>query len=387
MAVVISVYRGEASRLVADLANKVGKVLGQAEKMVDVIPIEEIQAKKGKIVALKEAINGSLFNLRKREQLLALGLNYDDIQEFRDQHAGFEAEQMREIGRLEEEIRVLVLDSAGNGSCQTRQHLAQQQVNQVVEENREEQLAKTSVEGRRRRAVSEGRNKRTVSEMPSKRGATSMRVVVAEVKGKKSVSGVLNKRASVMVEEKAGTSVRKRALPEEVDVVEVERTTTPKKAKVSRSSSVQRLEELQHFPKEAGHVVNQGIKHEVEATIFSCQEAGCHFSFSTAAAFSSHAKARHWAAGASSRNCPVAGCTSFRGGNKAVGAVANHIRAKHTMEKLFVCDDCGRQFSCLAKKFEHVKKHKTPSLAMCEVCRQFYRSDRMIETLLLGLCC
>jgi hypothetical protein len=230
VAVVISVYRGEASRLVADLANKVGKVLGQAEKMEYVIPIEEIQAKKGKIVALKEAINGSLFNLRKREQLLALGLNYDDIQEFRDQHAGFEAEQMREIGRLEEEIRVLVLDSAGNGSCQTRQHLAQQQVNQVEEENREEQLAKTSVEGRRRRAVSEGRSKRTVSEMPSKRGATSMRVVVAEVKGKKSVSGVLNKRASVVVEEKAGTSVRKRALPEEVDVVEVERTTTPKKA-------------------------------------------------------------------------------------------------------------------------------------------------------------
>ena len=53
MAVVISVYRAEASQLVVDLANKIGKVLGQAEKTVDVIPIEEIQAKKVKIVALK----------------------------------------------------------------------------------------------------------------------------------------------------------------------------------------------------------------------------------------------------------------------------------------------------------------------------------------------
>ena len=366
VAVVISVYRAEASQLVVDVANKIGKVLGQAVNTVDVIPIEEIQAKKMKIVGLKETVDKSLFHLRKREQLLALGLAYPDIEEFREQHAGFEAEVMREIGRLDEEIWVLVLGSAGNSS---RQHLAQQQVNQVVEqENREEQLAKTPAEGRRGRAVSEGRSKRAVSEMPSKRGATSKRVV-SEVKGKKAVSAVSSKRAVV---EKAATSVRKRALPEEVEG-ELEKTTMPKKAKVSRSSSVQRLEELQHFPKEAGHVVNQGIKQEVEATIFSCQEAGCHFSFSTAAAFSSHAKARHWAAGASCRSCPVQGCTSFRGGNKAVGAVANHIRAKHTLEKLFVCDDCGRQFSCLAKKFEHVKKHKTPSLAMCEVCRQFYR--------------
>ena len=375
----ISAYRAQASQLVVDVENKIWKVLGQAEKTIDVIPIEEIQAKKEQIVALNKAIDRSLFNLRKREQLLALGLNYSDIQEFRDQHAGFEAEQRREIGRLEEEIRVLVLGSAGDSSSQVRTHLAQQQVNQVVEQmNKEEQLAKTSGEGRRmkavnsKRAVSEVRSKRAVSEMSSKRTVSG---VMLEVNIKRSVSEATIKRASVVViEEKAGISGRNReaSIAPELGEGEVEKT-TPKKTKVSRSSSVQRVEELQRFPKEAGHVVNQGIKQEVEATTFSCQEAGCHFSFSTAAAYSSHAESRHWAAGASSRNCPVAGCTTFKGGNKAVGAVVSHIRAMHTREKLFVCDDCGRQFSRLATKFEHVKKHKTPNLAMCEVCHQFYR--------------
>ena len=92
MAIVISAYRAQASRLVEDVAYKVGKVLGEVQKtVVDDIPIEEIQAKKERIVALKKAIDRSLFNLRKREQLLALGLDYGDIREFRAQHAVFEA--------------------------------------------------------------------------------------------------------------------------------------------------------------------------------------------------------------------------------------------------------------------------------------------------------
>ena len=50
-----------------------------------------------------------------------------------------------------------------------------------------------------------------------------------------------------------------------------------KKPKVS--SSVERVDEVQRFPKEVGHVKNQGIKREVEATVLQCRVGDCSFSF------------------------------------------------------------------------------------------------------------
>lgn len=322
VAMEISAYRAKSSQLAADFANKIHKVLGDAEVTeMDVIPCEEIQAKKDKIVALKKEIKKSFVNLRRREELFALEVNpVAVIQKFRDQHTSFEAACKGQISQLEKEIKVLVLGSAGNSS-----NLAtcpQKPVNQEVELE-----AKEPEEPRRSATTSAVRSKR-------------------------------------VVKERAGTSGMKRAREEWLTAPGV-----IKKPKVS--SSVQQIDEVQRFPHEVDQVRNQGIKKEVEATVLQCGVGDCSFSFSTAAAYSSHAEARHWT-GSSSKPCPIEGCTFGRGNRKA-GALICHIRAKHTMEKLFLCDECGRQFSSLASKFAHVKKHQDSDLAICQGCRKFHR--------------
>ena len=328
----ISVYRAKSAHLAADFANKIQKVLGGAkETFVDVIPCEEIQAKKDKIVALKKEIATSLVKLRRREELFSLEVIPVAVtQKFRDQHAAFEAARRGQISQLEKEVKVLVLGAAGDisglASC------PQKPVNQEVEKESKE--------------LEESKSSATTSAVKSK-------MVVGAA-----------------AEEWAGTSGMKRgsSRPREEWLMAAE---VVKKPKVS--SSVLRVDELQRFPKEVDHIKNQGIKREVEATVLQCGVGDCGFSFSSSAAYSSHAAARHWAGGAaSSKPCPIAACT-FGRGNKNAGVLVCHIRAKHTGEKLFLCDDCGRQFSSLASKFAHVKKHQDPDLVICGGCRKFHR--------------
>jgi len=96
---------------------------------------------------------------------------------------------------------------------------------------------------------------------------------------------------------------------------------------------------------------------------------GCNFcnkSFTSAAPLAVHLK-NHFR-GTDMMDCPFPYC-NHRGNQLKL---TQHMRSKHTGEKLFSCYSCPAKFSSLDAKTAHEKKHSQPGLQHCGRCSRFY---------------
>jgi len=98
--------------------------------------------------------------------------------------------------------------------------------------------------------------------------------------------------------------------------------------------------------------------------LFECNI--CTKSFTSAAPLAAHLK--NHTKGTDMIDCPFPSCN--HSGNQL--KLTQHMRSKHTMEKLFSCYSCPAKFATLDAKTAHEKKHSQSSLQQCGRCSRFY---------------
>jgi len=104
---------------------------------------------------------------------------------------------------------------------------------------------------------------------------------------------------------------------------------------------------------------------------FVCNFAYCERTFTCASSLVSHLE-NHYAQGQVKIGCPFPGC----GFSNTKENLTNHMRARHTGEKLFSCQFCPTKFHTMVAKVNHEKKHSQKDVwAQCpkQHCRKFYQ--------------
>lgn len=101
--------------------------------------------------------------------------------------------------------------------------------------------------------------------------------------------------------------------------------------------------------------------------MFYCSQ--CERGFTNSASLASHIESKHTTNGKKLR-CTFPLCTHLA--TKA--NLTRHMRAKHTKEELFECDECCMSFCTHSALKEHNWKHRYAT--QCKKCNRFYRFDK-----------
>jgi len=107
---------------------------------------------------------------------------------------------------------------------------------------------------------------------------------------------------------------------------------------------------------------------------FTCNFDYCMRSFTCASSLVSHLE-NHYAQDQARIDCPFPGCEF----SNSKENLTTHMRARHTMEKLFSCQFCPSKFHTMVAKVTHEKKHSQNDVwAQCDRqhCMKFYQVAR-----------
>jgi len=129
-------------------------------------------------------------------------------------------------------------------------------------------------------------------------------------------------------------------------------------------------------PRELAAITPTKLKEEddpAEAS-FTCNFDYCMRSFTCASTLVSHLE-NHYAQDQARIECPFPGCEF----SNSKENLTTHMRARHTMEKLFSCQFCPSKFHTMVAKVTHEKKHSQNDVwAQCDRqhCMKFYQVAR-----------
>jgi len=116
------------------------------------------------------------------------------------------------------------------------------------------------------------------------------------------------------------------------------------------------------------------VEEDLAEASFMCNFDYCMRSFTCASALVSHLE-NHYAQDQARIDCPFPGCEF----SNSKENLTTHMRARHTMEKLFSCQSCPSKFHTMVAKVTHEKKHSQADVwAQCDKqhCRKFYQVAR-----------
>jgi len=129
-------------------------------------------------------------------------------------------------------------------------------------------------------------------------------------------------------------------------------------------------------PRELAAITPKKLKVEEDPAegSFMCNFDYCMRSFTCASTLVSHLE-NHYAQDQARIDCPFPGCEF----SNSKENLTSHMRARHTMEKLFTCQFCPSKFHTMVAKVTHEKKHSQNDVwAQCnkQHCMRFYQIAR-----------
>jgi len=145
--------------------------------------------------------------------------------------------------------------------------------------------------------------------------------------------------------------------------------TKKRKYSTEQSTIIKDLLKKESTDFEELRTVGVGGKGSRNVKVYNCTL--CDYELTNAASIASHIEAKH-REGNLKLKCIFPQCK--HSANKP--DLVRHIRAKHTKEELFFCEECGKWFHNDKALKQHEEKHRYQ--VQCDTCKRFYSSDKCV---------